>query len=106
MTPKPTYEELKQQVNELEKKVAEREQLDKKLRLLSQAVEQSSEGIAVVDLDGNLEYLNDAFAKMHGYSPDDLIGKHLSIFHTPEQMPSVEAANRQIKETGEVIGEI
>lgn len=106
MTPQPTYEELKKQVNELKKKVTERTQLDQKLRLLSLAVEQSSEGIAVVDLDGNLEYLNDAFAKMHGYSPDDLIGKHLSIFHTPEQMPSVDAANRQIKETGEFNGEI
>lgn len=106
MTPQPTYEELKQQVNELQKKVAERQQLDKKLRLLSLAVEQSSEGIAVVDLDGNLEYLNDAFAKMHGYSPDELMGKHLAIFHTPEQMPSVDAANQQIKETGKFNGEI
>ena len=106
MTLEPAYEELKQQVNELEKKVAEQKRLDKKLKLLSLAVEQSSEGIAVVDLDGNLEYLNDAFAKMHGYSADDLIGKHLSIFHTPEQIPSVEAANRQIKETGGFSGEI
>jgi len=106
MTLKPTYEELRQQVNELQKKVAEQKRLNKKLMLLSLAVEQSSEGIAVVDLDGNLKYLNDAFAKMHGYSPDDLIGKHLSIFHTPEQIPSVEAANRQIKEAGEFIGEI
>jgi len=29
------------------------------------AVEQSTEGIAVVDLDGNLLYLNKALAKMH-----------------------------------------
>ncbi|MGD9098902.1 MAG: PAS domain S-box protein, partial [Anaerolineae bacterium] len=46
------------------------------------------------------------FAAMHGYTPEELAGKHLSIFHTPEQMPSVEAANRQIRETGEFRGEI
>jgi PAS domain S-box-containing protein len=70
------------------------------------AIEQSSEGIAVSNLDGNLEYLNDAFAKMHGYSIEKLIGKNFSIFHTPEQMPSVEAANLELKQTGEFKGEI
>ncbi len=43
---------------------------------------------------------------MHGYSKKDLLGKHLSIFHTPEQMPSVNEANRQLKETYEFKGEI
>ena len=38
--------------------------------------------------------------------PDEILGKHLSIFHTPDQMESVNAANRQLKETGEYIGEI
>ncbi|MCP4605759.1 MAG: PAS domain S-box protein [Proteobacteria bacterium] len=76
------------------------------LRLLYSAVAQSTEGIAVTDLDGNLRFINTAFAAIHGYDPDDLLGKNLSIFHTPEQLPSVEEANRQIKETGAFIGEI
>jgi len=73
---------------------------------LSLAIEQSSEGIAVVDLDGNLEYLNDAFAEMHGYSPEELVGKNLSVFHSPQQMPSVKAASQEIKKTGVFKGEI
>lgn len=60
----------------------------------------------MVDLDGNLQYLNNAFAEMHGYSPEEIIGKNLSIFHTPEQLPHVDAANRQIKERGYFKGEI
>ncbi|MFO7559124.1 MAG: PAS domain S-box protein [Desulfobacterales bacterium] len=75
-------------------------------RFLPLAIEQCSEGVAMVDLDGNVQYLNDAFARMHGYSPAELIGKHLSIFHTPEQIPFVDAANRQTKETGKFRGEI
>ena len=106
MVKKPTYEELEQRVDGLEKKARERARLDNRMQLLSLAVEQSSEGIAVVDLDGNLEYLNVAFARMHGYSVKELIGKNLSILHTPQQMPSVEAANRQIKKTGNFKGEI
>jgi len=99
MSKKPTYEELKKAVNE-------RTSLDKQLRFLSLAVEQSGEGIAMVDLDGNLEYINNAFAEMHGYSAKELVGKKLSIFHTPDQMPSVEAANLEIKQTGYFKGEI
>ena len=106
MGKKPTYEELEQRVDGLEKKARERARLDDRTQLLSLAVEQSSEGIAVADLDGNLEYLNDAFARMHGYSVKELIGKNLSILHAPQQMPSVEAANRQTKKTGNFKGEI
>ena len=75
-------------------------------RLLSSAVKQSGEGIAVADLEGNILFANDAFTGMHGYSSEEVIGKHLSVFHAPEQMPAVEAANRQIREAGGFIGEI
>jgi PAS domain S-box-containing protein len=86
--------------------ITERKQMEEKLRLLSSSVEQSSEGMAMVDLEGNLLFANNAFATLHGYTSEELVGKHLSIFHTPEQMPSVEAANQQLQETGEFSGEI
>ena len=86
--------------------ISEQVLAEDKLRFLSSAIEQSTEGLAVVDLEGNLQFVNDAFAAMHGYTLDELAGEHLSIFHTPEQMPSVEKANRQIQETGEFSGEI
>ena len=106
MVKKPTYEELEQRVRELEKGPDEKARLDDRPGILSLAIDQSSEGIAVVGLDGNLEYLNASFALMHGYSPEELIGKNLSIFHTPEQMQSVKAANMEIKQTGNFKGEI
>ncbi|MDP8248395.1 MAG: PAS domain S-box protein [Candidatus Tritonobacter lacicola] len=86
--------------------ITKRKRAEERLRLLSTAVEQSSEGIAVSDLEGNLLFINNAVAAMHDYIPEELIGKHLSIFHTDEQIPSVEAANRQIRETGKFSGEI
>ncbi|UCF90183.1 MAG: PAS domain S-box protein [Desulfobacterales bacterium] len=98
--------ELKETDGQLAQKIVEHSRAEKQLKLLSSAVEQSSEGIAVADLEGNLIYLNQAFARVHGYSPEELVGKHLSIFHTPEQLPAVEAANRMLKETGEFSGEI
>jgi len=86
--------------------VTERKRTDERLRLLSSAVEQSTEGVAVADLDGNLLFVNRSFASMHGYTPEELDGAHLSIFHSAEQMKSVDAANRKIKERGSFSGEI
>ena len=106
MTKKPTYEELEQRIEDFERETAAQDRMGGQIPLFASAVSQSSEGLAVVDLDGNLLSLNDAFAEMHGYSAEELIGKNLSIFHTSQQMPSVEAANRQIKETGDFKGEI
>ncbi|MBU1948486.1 MAG: PAS domain S-box protein [Candidatus Eisenbacteria bacterium] len=74
--------------------------------MLASVVEQSSEGLAVSDLRGKLIWLNHAFASMHGYAPDELIGKNLAIFHTPEQMPAVDRATKQVQETGSFSGEI
>lgn len=86
--------------------VVQRKRAEKRLRLLSSAVEQSSEGMAVTDLEGKLLFINDAFASMHGLKAGDLIGKHISVFHTTEQMPTVNAINRQIRETGQFSGEL
>ncbi|UCD83413.1 MAG: PAS domain S-box protein [Deltaproteobacteria bacterium] len=83
-----------------------RKKAEEKLRLLSSAIEQSSEGVAVYDLKGNLLFFNNAFASMHGYNSEELVGKNLSILHTHEQMQSVETSLQQIKETGEFSGEI
>ena len=76
------------------------------LTLISSAVEQTTEGVAISDVDGILLYLNRAFANSHGYEPEELIGKHLSIFHTLEQLPEVERANLQIQNEGWFSGEI
>lgn len=76
------------------------------LRLLLSAVEQCSEGVAISDLAGNLVFVNEAFAQMHGYRPAELLGRHLSVFHMPEQMPAVDAANRQIQTEGRFYGEV
>ncbi len=106
MQKKRNHAELEKRIKALEKEVAEHKRLSGRLTLLSSAVDQSSEGIALVDLNGLLEYVNEAFARMHGYSSHELTGENLSVLHTLEQMPEVDAANRQVKERGEFLGEI
>lgn len=86
--------------------VTERKRAVAKLALLSAAVEQSSEGVAVVDMDEELLFVNRAFAELHGYSPEELTGEDLSVFHTRDQMKTVRKATKQLKTKGEFSGEV
>jgi PAS domain S-box-containing protein len=93
-------------INVISYDITEQKNAEEQLHLLSSIVRQSAEGIALADLDGNLQYVNNAFAEMHGYTPEELIGKNLTIFHTPEQLLTVHEANKQLRNTGEFVGEI
>jgi len=42
-------------------------------------------GAVIIDLEGNLIYVNESFARMHGYKVDQLISKNISIVYTDEQ---------------------
>lgn len=86
---------------------AERRAAEEAMRMLEQAVEQSSDGIAVSDMTGHLQFLNQAWARMHGYEVYDVLGHHMSLFHTSEQMQQqVGPFLAQVKEKGAVDGEI
>lgn len=67
-------------------RIAERKTLEEELREYKTAIEQSADGIALTDMEGNIRLVNESWAKMHGYSVDEIVGRHLSIFHTREQM--------------------
>jgi rsbT co-antagonist protein RsbR len=65
------------------------------------------DGIAIADLDGNIEFANTAWAQMHGYSVGELLGKHLGIFHTEEQLQEeVIPFNERVMELGACQDEI
>jgi PAS domain S-box-containing protein len=70
------------------------------------AIDQTSEGIAIVDMDGCLLFINGAFAAMHGYEAEELLGKNLRTFHTPDQLEAVENALECARENGQFEGEI
>ncbi len=57
-------------------------------------------GSAVASLTGTLVYVNKYFANVHGYSPAQLIGKHLSVFHNNDQMKKVENLNALLFKEG------
>jgi PAS domain S-box-containing protein len=107
MATKPTCEELNQKVKLLEKEALEHKPAAKAMLRLEKAVGQSIDGIAMADPEGNIQFVNAAWAQMHGYTPEELIGRHLSIFHTGEQMhEEVIPFNQRMMEVGANQGEI
>ncbi len=87
--------------------ITERKLAEEKLLELKNAVEQSVDGIALASLEGHIRFVNKTWARMHGYSGDELIGEHLSIFHTKQQLETeVNPLNKRLLETGSAEGEI
>ncbi len=76
------------------------------VNLLTAAVQQSSEGICVTDLKGRVIFVNQAFARLHRYAADEIMGKHQSFFHPASDMLSLVAAKRRLMQTGEFSGEM
>jgi len=77
------------------------------VRQLAMAVEQSLNGTAIADMEGFIQFANPAWAGMHGYQVDELIGQPLAIFHTEEQLQNeVEPFNQKIIEVGSNQGEV
>ena len=77
-----------------------RKELEHEWRKHKTLSDRANHGVAVVDLEGNLDYINDYFAQVHGYTAEELQGRNLRLFHTEEQMPRVDALNRQVSEAG------
>ncbi len=75
--------------------------------MLESAVEQSGDGIAVSDLSNNIRFVNQAWARMHGYEQHELINKHMDIFHTKEQIDNeLIPFYKKVMETGAYKGEV
>jgi len=59
--------------------ITERKAIEKKLTLLSQAVQQNPIAIEISDANGVIEYINPAFEKITGYSSGEIIGQNPRI---------------------------
>lgn len=86
--------------------VTERKKAEEAIERLGSAVEQSVDGIAIADLEPRFLYVNVAFAQMHGYTPQEMIGMSVTKLHNQEQLHDYERKMSQIKSHGFWKGEI
>jgi PAS domain S-box-containing protein len=77
--------------------IHELKQAEEEIRNLSSAIEQTIDGIAIGDLGSKLLYVNDAFAGMHGYTPEEMIGMPITRLYKKEQMGEYRRGMNRIK---------
>ncbi|OHB59211.1 MAG: hypothetical protein A2167_07505 [Planctomycetes bacterium RBG_13_46_10] len=86
--------------------ITERRKAEEQIRALSSAVEQSIDGIAIGDLEPRLLYVNEAYARMHGFTPEEIIGMPVKKLHSKEQRDTFNTDINLIKSLGFWEGEI
>jgi two-component system, cell cycle sensor histidine kinase and response regulator CckA len=99
MAENPTYEELKQRVQELK---TDYTQLEKKLHeaeLFSEEImTYMSEGLVQTDIQGNIIFINQRLSEMLGYIPEQIIGKcWLDMVSAEQQSIAQEAEIRRVQ---------
>ncbi|MGD9106346.1 MAG: PAS domain S-box protein [Desulfobacterales bacterium] len=87
MPKKPTYEELEQRVKKLEREAIRCKQVEEELRRSEEKYKtlttSSLTGI-FIHQDGMFVFVNDRFAKMHGYTGEELLGKEYNTLIHPD----------------------
>ncbi|MEW6616410.1 MAG: PAS domain S-box protein [Thermodesulfobacteriota bacterium] len=114
MAKKLNNKELIKRVEKLEKEIAEyklrditkSKRVEDEIRNLTSAVEQSIDGIAISDLELKLIYLNKAFAEMHGYAADEMVGMKTTELVEKEGRDKYKFGMSQVMELGSWTGEI
>ena len=59
--------------------ITERKTHEEKIRILSQAIEQSPVSVVITNIDGDIEYVNRNFEKITGYTMEEVVGKNPRI---------------------------
>ena len=59
--------------------ITERTEAESQLRFLSEALRSAADGVAILNPDDTVRWINPAFAQMTGYSADEIIGQEISL---------------------------
>ncbi|MDZ7687391.1 MAG: PAS domain S-box protein [Halobacteriales archaeon] len=80
------YEILANRIqNYVERRRAQRER-----RRQIEAIETAQEGISILDEEGRFVNVNEAYADLYGYEPEEMVGKHWGLVYRDEDIRHVE----------------
>jgi PAS domain S-box-containing protein len=85
--------------------ITERKEAGEELRRWEQIFQHAGWGVAMVDPAGALRAVNPAFAHMHGFAVEELIGKPLADTFAPEERLQLAEHTRIVREKGHYIYE-
>ncbi|MXR19645.1 hybrid sensor histidine kinase/response regulator [Halobacterium bonnevillei] len=53
------------------------------------AIEAAEEGISILNENGEFAYVNEAYADLYGYEPEEMLGEHWQLLYPEEEVPRV-----------------
>ncbi len=71
--------------------ITERKQAERVLNQIKAMIDISLDGFWIVDIDGNVLQVNEAYAEMSGYTVNELVSMHISQLEALESGPQVKA---------------
>ncbi len=80
--------------------ITERKAAEEELRKFKTIADEANYGSIITNIDGEILYLNEHYAKMHGWSRDELIGRNFSLLHPEELSQEVAALMEIIQDKG------
>ena len=69
--------------------ITERKRTAEEFIMLADALKSIEECVSVTDLEDNVIFVNQSFLKTYGYSQDEIVGKNISIFRSPNNHPEL-----------------
>jgi PAS domain S-box-containing protein len=85
---------------------AERREAERERNRQLEAIESAQEGISILDEDGHYIYVNQRFADIHGYDPEEMIGKRYKVAYRDGDIPEVQSEILpEVEQTGYWRGE-
>jgi len=69
--------------------ITERKQAEEQIAMLAHAVRSISECVSITDMDDTVLFVNEGFLKTYGYEEHELLGNHISIVRSPNNLPDV-----------------
>ncbi|AEJ60864.1 PAS/PAC sensor hybrid histidine kinase [Spirochaeta thermophila DSM 6578] len=65
--------------------ITQRATVERQMRLFKAIADTAPYGTVIIDANHTIVYANPYMARIHGYRLEEVMGQHLSIFHTEEQ---------------------
>lgn len=87
--------------------ITARKEAEKELLKFKTIADNANYGVAISDIDGTIQYVNEYYARIHGYTVEEVMGNHISIFYNEEQFREImRLRNALIEKEGLSAGEV
>jgi len=85
----------------VERDITERRKMDEELRFRAALLDNATDSIHALEIDGKLIYVNETVAKATGYLPAELLGKNISMLDSSEDSVLVSSRLAQLLTEGD-----